>query len=63
MARKVGRSHQKGVSRQTRSLPKAKANTIRAKLVTGLGGALLLVLIIAAYANHFQNRVSRSLLV
>src|SRR5882757_9469672 len=55
MARKVGRSHRKGVSRQTRSFPEAKANTIRAKLVTGLGGALLLVLIIAAYSNHFHN--------
>jgi tetratricopeptide (TPR) repeat protein len=59
MARKVGQSYRKGVSRQTRSLPKAKANTIRAKLVTGLGGALLLVLIIAAYANHFQNTFHR----
>jgi tetratricopeptide (TPR) repeat protein len=53
MPRRAGRS------RQTRSLPEAKANTIRAKLVACLGGALLLVVIIAAYANHFQNTFHR----
>jgi protein O-mannosyl-transferase len=55
MARKVGRSHRKGVLRQTRSLAETKASTIRRRYVAVLGGALLLIVILAAYANHFQN--------
>src|SRR6266576_5351073 len=33
----------------------AKANLIREKAVAGLGGALLLAALVAAYANHFHN--------
>ena len=55
MPRSAARSHRRGRSRQTRSLSEAKANAIRAKSVAGLGGALLLVAILAAYANHFHN--------
>jgi tetratricopeptide (TPR) repeat protein len=55
MPRSEGRSHRRGRSRQTRSLAEAKANAIRAKSVAGLCGALLLVAILAAYANHFHN--------
>jgi protein O-mannosyl-transferase len=59
MPRRGGRSHRRGVSRQTHSLPEAKANAPRAKLVAGLRVALLLAVIIAAYANHFQNTFHR----
>ena len=55
MPRSAGRSHRRGRSRQTRSLAEAKANAIREKSIAGLGGALLLVAILAAYANHFHN--------
>src|SRR3982074_2300703 len=33
----------------------AKANVAREKAFAGLGGALLLVAFLAAYANHFHN--------
>lgn len=55
MPRSAGRSHRRGHSRQTRSLAETKANTIRTRYVAGLGGALLLIVILAAYANHFHN--------
>src|SRR5450759_1841163 len=34
---------------------KANANTVRERACAVLGGALLLVAILAAYANHFRN--------
>src|SRR5438132_12103697 len=36
-------------------MSEAKADVMREKFVAGLGGALLLVAIFAAYANHFHN--------
>src|SRR5438874_1436614 len=36
-------------------MSEAKANLIREKAVAGLGGALLLAALVAAYANHFHN--------
>ena len=36
-------------------MSEAKANVMRGKALRGLGGALLLVALIAAYANHFHN--------
>jgi tetratricopeptide (TPR) repeat protein len=36
-------------------MSEAKANLMREKAVAGLGGALLLVALVAAYANHFHN--------
>ena len=36
-------------------MSEAKANVIRGKALAGLGGALLLIAILAVYANHFQN--------
>ena len=55
MPRRAGRSHRRGRSRQTRSLPEAKPNAIRTKSVAGLGGVLLLAVVLAVYANHFHN--------
>ncbi|MEP7072433.1 MAG: tetratricopeptide repeat protein [Verrucomicrobiota bacterium] len=37
------------------ALSDAKANLMRAKVMVGLGGALLLVGLLAAYENHFHN--------
>src|SRR5438552_1975177 len=59
MRRKVAGSHRRSRSRETRSLSEIKGNTVRARLVAGLGGALLLAAIFAAYANHFQNTFHR----
>src|SRR6266699_1310506 len=36
-------------------MSEAKANVMREKTVTVLGGGLLLVALVAAYANHFHN--------
>src|ERR1700716_1129042 len=36
-------------------MAEAKANAVREKVVVGLGGALLVVAILVAYANHFHN--------
>ncbi len=36
-------------------MSEAKANLVREKALAGLGGALLLVALLAAYANHFHN--------
>src|SRR6202158_61705 len=36
-------------------MSEAKANVIRGKALAGLGGALLLIALLAAYANHFHN--------
>src|SRR5471030_2889357 len=36
-------------------MSEAKANVTREKSIAGLGGALLLVAILAVYANHFHN--------
>src|SRR6266487_4037872 len=33
----------------------AKANVAREKFLAGLGGALLLITLLTAYANHFHN--------
>src|SRR5438552_10340865 len=33
----------------------AKANVMRERTLAGFGGALLLVALVAAYANHFHN--------
>jgi hypothetical protein len=33
----------------------AKANVAREKLLAVLGSALLLLILLAAYSNHFQN--------
>src|SRR6266550_115054 len=59
MPRRARRLHQRDRSRQTRPRTEAKTNTVRAKLVAGLGGALLLVVMIATYANHFHNTFHR----
>jgi len=55
MRRNTERSPGRSLSRQTRSQSESKANVAREKFVTGLGGALLLVAILAAYSNHFHN--------
>src|SRR2546423_1050786 len=36
-------------------MSEAKANLICEKAVAGFGGALLLIALVAAYANHFHN--------
>src|SRR5512133_3763557 len=36
-------------------MSKAKANVAREKFLAGLGGALLLITLFTAYANHFHN--------
>ena len=36
-------------------MSEAKATVSREKAIAGLGGALLLVALLAAYANHFHN--------
>src|SRR5437899_1663195 len=36
-------------------MPKAKADVMRVKFIAGLGCALLLMALVAAYANHFHN--------
>src|SRR3984893_9596505 len=36
-------------------MSEAKANVMRERALAGLGGALLLIAILAAYANHFHN--------
>ncbi len=36
-------------------MPEAKVSVARGKSMAGLGGALLLIALVAAYANHFQN--------
>src|SRR5438270_7957077 len=36
-------------------MSEAKANLIREKALAGLGGALVLIALVAAYANHFHN--------
>jgi tetratricopeptide (TPR) repeat protein len=36
-------------------MSEAKANVAREKSLAGLGGALLLIALVAAYANHFHN--------
>src|SRR5207302_6858755 len=36
-------------------MSEAKANVARKKALAGLGGALLLVTLLAVYANHFHN--------
>jgi tetratricopeptide (TPR) repeat protein len=36
-------------------MSEAKANVMREKSIAGLGGALLLVALLAVYANHFHN--------
>jgi len=59
MRRRKERSPGRSLSRQTRSLPEPKANATREQSIAGLGGALLLVVIIAAYSNHFQNTFHR----
>src|SRR5207245_5348593 len=41
--------------RQTARVSEAKANVIRERALAGLGGALLLIALVAAYANHFHN--------
>ncbi len=45
----------RGLLRQTGSMSEAKANAAREKFLAGLGGALLLIALLAAYANHFHN--------
>jgi tetratricopeptide (TPR) repeat protein len=41
------------------SLSEAKANGMREKLISALGGALLLLALLAAYSNHFHNSFHR----
>ncbi|HXA10236.1 MAG TPA: hypothetical protein VNW28_09650, partial [Chthoniobacterales bacterium] len=36
-------------------MSEAKADVIREKSIAGLGGALLLILILVVYTNHFHN--------
>jgi tetratricopeptide (TPR) repeat protein len=36
-------------------MSEAKANAVREKFLAGLGGALLLITLLTAYANHFHN--------
>src|SRR4029077_3511948 len=36
-------------------MSKAKANVMRERPLAGLGGFLLLMVLVAAYANHFHN--------
>src|SRR5438477_3376766 len=36
-------------------MSEAKANATREKALAGLSGALLLIVLVAAYANHFHN--------
>src|SRR2546425_9539683 len=36
-------------------MSEAKVKVIREKALAGLGGVLLLIALVAAYANHFQN--------
>ena len=36
-------------------MSEAKANAVREKFLAGLGGALLLIALLTAYANHFHN--------
>ena len=36
-------------------MSEAKANVVREKFLAGLGGALLLIALLTAYANHFHN--------
>src|ERR1700724_4779065 len=36
-------------------MSEAKANVMRERALAGLGGALLLIALLAAYSNHFQN--------
>src|SRR5436189_6172809 len=55
MRRSTKRSAGRSVSRQTHSRSESKANVVREKSIVGLACALLLVAILAAYANHFHN--------
>ena len=45
----------RGLLRQTGSMSEAKATVAREKSLAGLGGALLLITLLIAYANHFHN--------
>jgi protein O-mannosyl-transferase len=55
MPRRAGRSHRRDLSRQTRSLVEAETNVTRKKWIAALCGGLMVVAILAAYANHFHN--------